>query len=87
MDRSGKVEWPDGIEKLEFPRYSPELDPVERWFKELRDRLANRVFSMLDQLEEALTQELCQYWEEPSRLAQLTGYGWWLEAYNPIPTS
>ena len=85
--RSGKVEWPKGMEKLELPRYSPELDPVERWFKELRDRLSNSVFATLEELEEALTHELRPYWEEPLRLARLAGYGWWLEAFNPIPTS
>ena len=27
---SGKVRWPDGIEKIPLPPYSPELNPAER---------------------------------------------------------
>lgn len=32
--RSGQVSWPDGIEALPLPPYSPELNPVERLFEE-----------------------------------------------------
>jgi transposase len=39
--RSGQeVEWPSGIEGLRLPARSPELNPVERWYEELRARLS-----------------------------------------------
>ncbi len=31
-------------------------------------------------LQEALTRTLEPYWEEPTRLQQLTGFSWWVEA-------
>ncbi|HGJ66143.1 TPA: hypothetical protein ENS27_12295 [bacterium] len=36
------------------PSYSPELNPVERFFEELRRMIVNRIFSSLSELEEAL---------------------------------
>lgn len=84
--RSGKVNWPSGIEALPLPRYSPELNPAERWFEELRARLSNRIFESVQELMEALSEALRPYWEDPSALARLTGYGWWVEALSNIRT-
>jgi hypothetical protein len=84
---SGRVAWPEGIEPLLLPACSPELDPVERWFEELRGALSNEVFDTVGALSEALTQALQPYWEEPERLARLTGYDWWVEAIGSIQTS
>jgi transposase len=85
--RSGKVSWPLGIEGLPLPAYSPELNPVERWFLELRARLSNRIFESEEEIMEALSEALGSYWEDPSMLAKLTGYGWWLEEISNIRTS
>lgn len=85
--RSGKVAWPDGIEGLPLPAYSPELNPAERLFEELRARLANGIFSGVEAIGDALTEALCPYWKRPEKLAQLTGYGWWMEGLANVPTS
>ena len=74
---SGQVEWPAGMAPLLLPARSPELDPAERWFGELRGPLANTAFESLAALEAELTEALRPYWEDVSRLAQLTGYAWW----------
>lgn len=84
---SGEVEWPDAIRPLWLPARSPELDPAERWFEELRRPLSNTAFASLDALAEALTGELRRYWADPSLLARLTGYGWWTAATGSILTS
>ena len=41
---------------LLLPTYSPELNPVERWFQEFRCALANRVFETIGSPQDALTQ-------------------------------
>lgn len=70
-----------------LPARSPELNPVERWFEELRARLSNTIFEEVAGMMEALGEELRPYWEEPAMLAKLTGYGWWLEGISNIRTS
>lgn len=84
---SGHVAWPTGIAPLLLPPRSPELDPAERWFGELRGPLANTAFESLAALEASLTDALRPYWESPSRLARLTGYGWWTAVTGSILTS
>ena len=84
---SGEVEWPDGVAPLLLPARRPELDPAERWFGELRDPLANTAFATLAELEEMLTEALRPYWEDVTRLARLTGYGWWTAVTGSILTS
>ena len=84
---NGAVTWPVGIHPLRLPPYSPELNPAERWFADLRGALANTLFESIDALMTALTQELKPYWAQPTRLAQLTGYPWWLEGIANIRTS
>ena len=44
------------IEQL--PPYSPELNPVERLFKELRQKLKNCVFESLAQVETAVIEAI-----------------------------
>jgi transposase len=46
--RSGRVSWPEGIEALPLPPYSPELNPVERLFEELRAKLSNMIFTSVE---------------------------------------
>jgi hypothetical protein len=38
------------------------------------------VFTTLDELQNALIDELQQFWEQPTVLLHLTGYPWWVEA-------
>jgi transposase len=84
---SGRIVWPAGITSLLLPACSPELDPVERWFGALRGPLSNVVFESIEELAERLTVALRPYWEQPARLARLTGYGWWTQATGSILTS
>jgi hypothetical protein len=91
LDNSGAhtrhhITWPRGIEPVPLPAYSPELNPGERWFTELREPLANQVYAHLEALEASLTQALRPYWEHPGSLVQLTAYPWWREGVHHITT-
>jgi len=59
-----------------LPPYSPELNPVERFFKELRRELRNRVFESLEAVEEAVIEAVKPYLKDGSRVKKLTFYGW-----------
>ncbi len=82
--RSKEIALPENVSLLRLPRYSPELNPVERWFQEFRRVLSNRTFETIELLQEALSQSLKPYWEEPERLRRLTGFSWWLEAIDAL---
>ena len=78
--RSFQIERPANMSFLRLPRYSPELDPAERWFQEFRRKLSNKRFQSVALIEDALTKTLGPYWETPSILKRLTGYSWWVKA-------
>jgi transposase len=71
---------PPMIELNELPPYSPELNPAERFFEELRPLLANRIFESLEALEDAITEILQRYWENPKIVQRLTAFPWIEEA-------
>ena len=77
---SKHVSHPENVSLLPLPAYSPELNPVERWFLEFRRALSNKTFETIEVLQEALTKTLEPYWEDPTLLQRLTGYSWWVEA-------
>lgn len=85
--RNKSVQWPEGITGRWLPAYSPELNPAERWFRELREELANQIFEAVEAIDKALTNALRPYWEKPALLARLTGYHWWVAPLSNIPTS
>jgi len=64
---------------FKFFAYSPELNPVERFFEELRRRIANRVFGSLSELESALLEIIDEYCNDREKVRQLCGYPWILE--------
>jgi transposase len=48
--RSKRVEVPDNMRLLFLPAYSPELNPVENLWKEIKKELKNKVFKTMDEL-------------------------------------
>jgi transposase len=82
--RSEEVELPENVSFLRLPAYSPELNPVERWFLEFRKELSNRIFERVELLQAAISHTLEPYWQEPARLRRLVGYSWWLKAVSSL---
>ena len=81
---SSQIVLPENVSLLALPSYSPELNPVERWFQEFRRALSNRTFETVELLQEALTKVLEPYWLDPVRLRGLTGFSWWVEATESL---
>jgi len=81
---SSQITLPENMSLLSLPSYSPELNPVERWFQEFRRALSNKTFETLELLQEALTKVLEPYWRDPLRLRGLIGFSWWVEATESL---
>ena len=74
--RSGRLKIGEQLTVEQLPAYSPELNPVERLFKELRAALKNQVFETLQAVEEAVIKAVEPFLKDGSRVKKLTFYGW-----------
>ena len=74
--RSTRLKIDEELTIEHLPPYSPELNPVERLFKELRRELKNRVFETLQEIEEAVVKAIKPFIKDGSRVKKLTFYGW-----------
>ena len=64
----------NGFAFQKLPPASPELNPVERFFEELRKNLANHIFQSINEVEDYLTAILQKYYQHPQLIIQLTQY-------------
>jgi transposase len=74
--RSTRLKIAERLRLEHLPPYSPELNPVERLFKELRAVLKNLVFESLEAVEEAVIKAIKPFLKDGSRVKKLTFYGW-----------
>ena len=73
--RSEKVSYGE-IDKQVLPPYSPELNPVERFFQELRRELKNKVYETYAQVEQAVEELFKKYLAQPETIKKLTNFHW-----------
>ena len=71
---------PDNIILLFQPPYCPEVNPIERFWKEVKKSLKNQVFDSLDFLRRTLRNILARFTQED--IASITGYDFILEALS-----
>jgi transposase len=64
----------NNITLQKLPPASPELNPVERFFEELRKALSNQIFDTIAAVEDKLCDILKQYYQNPTALISLTNY-------------
>ncbi|MBD0375647.1 MAG: transposase [Flavisolibacter sp.] len=57
-----------------LPAASPELNPVERFFEELRKELSNQVFDTIEEVENKITVILNSYYDNPQIIVSLCNY-------------
>jgi len=65
-----------GLIVLFLPPYSPELNPAERFFEEMRKATANRIFKSIAEQEEAIEKKLNTLADDTEAMKQLPGYEW-----------
>ena len=68
---------PKNMQMLPLPAYSPELNPVENIWEELREKnFDNKVFTSLDALEEQLIHSLKHLEDHPEITKSIAGWPW-----------
>ena len=75
--RAQELVVPANMQLLPLPPYSPELNPTEHLWDEIREKwFANTVFANLDAVEDRLVEELVTLEQDPPRVTELTGFPW-----------
>ena len=87
LDNSGahttqRIRWPENIRYVWLPPYCPELNPIERVWRDLKDDLAWQQFPNVDAQQEYVGQLLRAY--DASMLQSLTRYTYLVEAINAL---
>ena len=62
---------PEKVRVIPLPPYSPELNPVEKLWDIVKDRICNRVWADLETLQEAINVVLEEYWSNPTPVISL----------------
>ena len=82
MDQAGwhrarALRIPENIRLMWLPPYSPQCNPVEHLWDEIREKwFANRVFGSLAAVEDTLVEALATLEKDHQRMLGLTGFDW-----------
>ena len=83
MDNAGShhVDWQEDEKKpnirIEYlSPYSPDYNPQERMFQELKKPLKGKVFKNTKEIEQILESELQKFWKKPEKVKELTAWEW-----------
>lgn len=71
-----KLKVPAGIELFRIPPNTPELNPSERLWLPLRESVANRCFTQIEEMEEVLLSQMQDLSAQKEYLSGLTNYHW-----------
>jgi transposase len=87
LDNSGahtaqRLRWPAHVRYVWLPSYCPELNPIERVWRAMKDNLAWQQFADLD-AQQTYVGDLLQAYDAPA-LQSLTGYTYLVEAINAL---
>ncbi|MBU1626132.1 transposase [bacterium] len=75
--RANNLVVPTNIRLLFLPPYSPELNPVEHIWKEIRQRwFKNKYFKDMNGVEDLLLESLSALEKDKSRIASIAGFDW-----------
>ena len=86
--RSHSLTLAENLRLLLLPPYSPELNPVEHLWDELREKnFHNRVFDSIGALESHLVDALRRMEETSDVVKSITGWDWIIRAYSEIQRS
>ena len=75
--QSGAIGWPPNVRPMLLPPYSPELNPVENLWDELREKyFHNRLFASLEALEDQLEAALRALEADRKRVRSIVAWPW-----------
>lgn len=73
-----------GLIVLFLPPYSPELNPAERFFEELRKATANRIWQTIEAQEQTIEEHLRVLADDTEAMKRLLGYAWIRRQYEMV---
>ena len=76
-----------GLPTVVQPAYSPQLNPAERVFEEVRRWVEGRVYGSIEEKVEAVNSYLERLESDPRRVRSLAGWDWIDEAVQNLPSS
>jgi hypothetical protein len=74
---SPRLRAPNGIRLCFLPPYTPELQPAEHLWPLADETVANRPFTSLDQLADALDRRCSTLTDDPAIIKANTNFHWW----------
>ncbi|MBW4445171.1 MAG: IS630 family transposase [Plectolyngbya sp. WJT66-NPBG17] len=77
---AANIEIPDNVVLVFQPAHSPELNPIEQVWMDIKADLKNEIFGTLDDLRNAITEVLSYL--SPDWIASLSGYSYILSALS-----
>ena len=69
--RNSVCELPKNLRIITLPAYSPELNPVEKFWDIVKDTICTSAWPTLEALEDKITVTLRSYWDDASRVLSL----------------
>jgi DDE superfamily endonuclease len=73
--------------RVRLPAYSPELNPAERVFQELRRRVEGWTYAALQDKQALADAYLTELARQPERVRQLCGWDWLTAALDALPAA
>lgn len=75
--RAKRLQVPANMRLIFLPPWSPQLNPVEHVWDEVREKwFANRVFASMESVEDQLVTALATLEADAPRVTSLTGFAW-----------
>ena len=74
-----------GMPLIGLSPYSPELNPAERVFQEVRRAIEGKVYATLEDKVMAVEEFLTEFEAEPDRVRSLTWWNWIKAAVQQLP--
>ena len=75
------------VARVRLPPYSPELNPAERVFQEVRRRIEGDVYPSLADKQAAAEVYISELATDPARVRQLCGWAWLTAALDALPAA
>ncbi|WP_425499893.1 transposase [Cerasicoccus maritimus] len=67
---------PEGVHTIMLPAYSPELNPIEKFWDLIQDHTANNLWPSIERLDQVVAAHLEDWWADKRRVNKLAGNGW-----------
>lgn len=79
--KSNTLKVPDNIELIHIPPYTPEMNPIEQIWKQIRLMgFRNEVFATLEKVIDRLCDTICKL--TPDTIRSITGRDWIINSFN-----